>query len=192
MKTGCSFRFSPHIIYSYKLFRFRSHLHVTKQNLCAGPAVTICMVMVKADAIVITQVIQPVTDSRSEPATHDHSTQSPDLRFPHNAVITQTFANHAHIKAGVMGNQNTAAHDRLNYFPQLRKRGRIRHKLRTYAGQLRVEPIKPLSRVHKIKILVYDFCIFHHTDADSAYAVIVPVRRFHIKNNVSGHNVILK
>ena len=131
------------------------------------------MVMVKAYAIVITQVIQPVTDSRTEPAAHDHSTQSPDLRFPRNAVITQTFANHTHIKAGVMGNQNAAVHDRLNNFPQLRKRGRIRHKLRTYAGQLRVEPIKPLPRVHKIKILFYDFCIFHHTDADSAYAVVV-------------------
>ena len=133
-----------------------------------------------------------MTDSRTEPAAHDHSTQSPDLRFPRNAVITQTFANHAHIKTGVMCNQNAAVHDRLNYFPQLRKRGRIRHKLRTYAGQLRVEPVKPLPRVHKIKILFYDFCIFHHTDADSAYAVIVPVRRFHIKNNVSGHSVILK
>ena len=86
----------------------RSTLNVSQEDLSAGPAVTVRLVMIKRNSVVVTQIVQLMADSRKETSSHLNRTDIVCIRLPLNFIGKQSFLQNTHIELSIMRHQKPA------------------------------------------------------------------------------------
>ena len=182
---------SNHPIRPDILPRVRALLHVPDQDLGAGAAVAVGLMVIQADAVVIAHVVQLVADPRQKAPAHDHRTDAFSIRLPLNFIALQAFPEDAHIEAGIMGHKDSRRHYRLNLLPHLREVRSVKNGLLVNAGEHGVEPVKGLLRIDQRKVILNNPAVLDDADANGAYSVVKAVRRLYVENYESEQGVVL-
>ena len=76
-------------------------LEIPKENLSAGSAVTVRLVMIKRNSIVVTQIVQLMADARKNASSHLDRADIAYIRLPLNFIRKQAFLQNTHIELSI-------------------------------------------------------------------------------------------
>ena len=122
-----------------------------------------------------------------------HRNSAQILRSTRNIdfIMHQAAAEHAHIKRSIVCSKDPAQHGIPDLVPQLWKRRRILNDLRRDPRQSNVERVEMCLRIDQRRKRIDDSPLLDHGDSDTAHAVVIGVRRFHVKGNEAFHQLSL-
>jgi len=83
-------------------------LEIPQENLSAGSAVAVRFVVIERNSVVVTQIVQLVTDARKEASSHLNRADIVCTGLPLNLIRKQTFLQDTHIELSIMRHQKAA------------------------------------------------------------------------------------
>ena len=87
--------------------KFRSVIQIVEQNFRAGMAVAGSVMVVKIDAVIVTEDIEFMAHAGENQPASLYGTNVSDIGLPLNSVIKQAFFQYAQIKYCVMRDQQS-------------------------------------------------------------------------------------
>ena len=143
--------------------------------------------VVQRNAVVVAEHVQFVAHSRQYAASHLDRADITGIRPPVDAVRLQALAKDPEVEHRIVCQQHAAGHQRLDDRPEFSEVGLAPDRLLIDAGQLNVEGVERLFRVHQRVELLDHFPVFYDRNANGTHPVVPSVRRFHVECYESRH-----